>query len=83
KISISAKADVSGGYLTVTNNGPQIVEETLAGLFVPGNTTKADGFGLGLYNCQRICVAHGGKITVNSAAAETAFEIYLPLEKAV
>ncbi len=80
KIGLSAKTDVSGGYLTVSNNGPQISEETLAGLFVPGNTTRADGFGLGLYNCQRICIAHGGRIMVNSAVAETAFEIFLPLE---
>ena len=80
KIGLSAKTDVSGGYLTVSNNGPQIAEETLAGLFVPGNTTRADGFGLGLYNCQRICIAHGGRIIVNSAVAETAFEIFLPLE---
>lgn len=82
-IRLSAAADASGGYLAVSNNGPQISEETLAGLFVPGNTTRADGFGLGLYNCQRISIAHGGRITVNSAADTTAFEIFLPLEKAL
>lgn len=80
KIQLMFSQTVSSVNLTVSNNGPEIHEEVMAGLFVPGNTTRPDGFGLGLYNCQRICAAHGGRISAVSVAGKTSFNMVFPTE---
>lgn len=82
KIQLSFVQNRDGLQLIVSNNGPQISEEVMAGLFVPGNTTRHDGFGLGLYNCQRICTAHEARISVTSTPEKTSFTIFFPSEAA-
>jgi signal transduction histidine kinase len=48
-------------------------------LFVPGETTKAHGSGLGLTIVERIVIAHGGTIAVTSEPGRgSRFEIRLP-----
>jgi len=74
-------------HLRVKDNGPGISPEHLPNMFkrfyrVPTNNTTVRGTGLGLFICRQIIRAHGGKITVDSAAGEgTTFDIYLPLER--
>ena len=63
--AIAAKAFRSGGAeLSVTDNGPEVPDERLERFFVPLQSTKADGLGLGLAICQRIAEAHGGRLSV-------------------
>jgi signal transduction histidine kinase len=51
-------------------------------LFQPFQTTKQQGFGIGLYQCLQIVEAHGGKIEVSSRLNEgTTFKVHLPAVK--
>ncbi len=69
--------------LSVTDTGVGMGEDTLARLFSPFFTTKADGTGLGLISCKRIVESYGGTIQVDSRpGAGTRFDIVLPLRAA-
>lgn len=48
-------------------------------LFRPFETTKAKGFGIGLYQCQQIIATHGGRIEVQSEPGQgSEFTVWLP-----
>ena len=48
-------------------------------LFLPFQTTKPKGFGIGLYQCRQIVEAHGGHIEVSSKPGEgSTFRVCLP-----
>jgi signal transduction histidine kinase len=67
--------------IAFSDNGMGISEETIAKLFTPLFTTKAQGMGFGLAICKRIVEAHGGKITVESVVGKgTTFTVTLPVE---
>lgn len=73
-------------YLSVEDNGVGIAPDQcqrLFGLHQRGGNSK-HGLGLGLYLCQRIIQAHGGKIQVASRPAQGArFWFVLPLNSSV
>jgi signal transduction histidine kinase len=75
----SAQDDV---VLSVHNGGEPIPAEQLPVIFEPFRRAKGSvpsGLGLGLFITQQIVLAHGGKITVVSSAAEgTMFTVTLP-----
>ena len=50
----------------VADNGPGIVEEALAKVFIPFFTTKPDGSGIGLSLCRQIMRLHRGSIAARS-----------------
>jgi PAS domain S-box-containing protein len=63
------------------DKGTGISEESMAKLFTPLFTTKAQGMGFGLAICKRVVEAHGGKIMVESVVDKgTTFTVTLPLE---
>jgi two-component system sensor histidine kinase HydH len=63
------------------DKGTGISEESMAKLFTPLFTTKAQGMGFGLAICKRVVEAHGGKITVESVVDKgTTFTVTLPVE---
>lgn len=56
-----------GAFVRVRDHGCGMAEDFLQRhLFKPFKTTKAGGFGIGLYQCKNIVEAHGGSITVVS-----------------
>lgn len=72
-----------GVWLTVQDNGPGLDEAGQEKIFTPFYTTKADGTGIGLALVQKIVLAHGGTITVESRKGEGAlFRIFLPSDGA-
>ncbi|MCL7715038.1 hybrid sensor histidine kinase/response regulator [Stenotrophomonas mori] len=70
--------------ISVQDQGTGMDEATVARLFSPFFTTKANGTGLGLMSCKRIVESLGGQITVRSRLREgTRFDLLLPLPAAV
>jgi K+-sensing histidine kinase KdpD len=64
---ITVKGYVAGDELMVEfqNDGPGFDPATIDSLFLPfsrGNSTQAQGFGLGLSICKIVMESHGGKI---------------------
>lgn len=51
-------------------------------LFKPFETTKKKGIGIGLYQCQQVIKAHGGRIDVKSSPGQgSIFTVWLPLRQ--
>ena len=69
-------------FLEVSDNGVGIPAESLAKLFTPFYTTKAQGTGLGLAIAKKFTEAHGGTIAVSSRpGAGTTFRVILPAHR--
>jgi signal transduction histidine kinase len=67
--------------ISVTDNGPGIIDEVRNKLFAQKVTTKASGHGYGLPICKKIVENHNGSIEVESMAGHgTSFHLYLPAE---
>ncbi len=65
--------------VTVSDTGPGIPKERMTALFEPFNSSRPDGFGLGLYSCQQIAKESGGNIEVESElGVGTKFIVTLP-----
>jgi signal transduction histidine kinase len=62
----SATADEDGVLISVTDSGPGMTSEKIAGLFQPFRTTRPGGFGLGLFSCRQIARECGGDLQVES-----------------
>jgi signal transduction histidine kinase len=67
-----------GVGISVTDNGTGFGTADPAKLFRPFYTTKTTGTGLGLSICHKIVLAHGGEISAEHTAGQTAFNITLP-----
>ena len=72
-------------WISVTDNGPGIPEETRQKIFQPNFTTKKGGLsfglGLGLAIVQRLVDSYNGKIEVNSKKGRTNFTIRIPVNQ--
>jgi putative PEP-CTERM system histidine kinase len=69
--------------LTVSDNGCGMAPEFLRrALFRPFQTTKKNGFGIGMFQSKMIVEAHGGRIEVESELKKgTTFRVLLPVKK--
>jgi putative PEP-CTERM system histidine kinase len=69
--------------LTVADNGCGMAPEFLRGsLFRPFQTTKKEGFGIGMFQSKMIVEAHGGRVEVESRLNHgTTFRVLLPADK--
>jgi signal transduction histidine kinase len=69
--------------LTVADNGCGMAPEFLRGsLFRPFQTTKKEGFGIGMFQSKMIVEAHGGRMEVESQLNRgTTFRVLLPANK--
>jgi len=67
--------------VTVADTGCGMTSDFISqSLFQPFQTTKKNGFGIGMFQCKAIVDAHGGKITVLSEPGNgTVFSVSLPL----
>ncbi len=81
KITISAgKVNGKESFFSVTDTGEGMSEKFVAEkLFRPFSSTKKRGFGIGLYSCNEVITAHGGRIEVVSTInVGTTFKVVLP-----
>jgi len=82
--TITLGAEASGALMTVwvRDQGPGITVEEQAKIFRRFHraSTGTQGMGLGLYLCQRLVEAHGGRLWVESAPGEgSTFRFTLPV----
>ena len=79
---IRVETSLSKGYvvLTVADNGCGMAPEFLRdSLFRPFQTTKKEGFGIGMFQSKMIVEAHGGRVEVESQLNKgTTFRVLLP-----
>src|SRR5262249_30183902 len=68
--------------VSITDQGVGMDKETLARLFEPFYTTKANGTGLGMSISKRIIELHGGSISIQSTVGSgTEVIVWLPLKE--
>jgi hypothetical protein len=82
-IHLTTSVEDEAVTLAVSDNGcgmpPEFIENRL---FKPFATTKANGFGIGLYQSKSILEAQGGKIQAYSQLGQgSTFKIYVPIAK--
>lgn len=83
RVTVHGSEESSSGHMTqrisIADNGPGILQENLAKVFVPFYTTKAQGTGLGLAIVQKIIVQHGGSVEArNLPEGGAEFIVWLP-----
>lgn len=85
-IRVTLQGDGTSITLEVENEGPNIPDHRLSGLFLPfghlggdeNANAEADSLGLGLFIVNQIAIAHGGSVTVSSEDGSTTFKLTLP-----
>lgn len=81
-IHIESKQANSNGSafidISISNNGPEILNEDREKLFNPFFSKKASGTGLGLAIAKKIVEEHKGEIHLNSTSDGTCFTISIP-----
>ncbi len=85
KIRISVEKNSSSGKegmsIAVRDNGKGIPPDQFDKIFMPFYTTKDGGAGIGLALVQKIALAHGGSVSVNSKVGKgSTFRIFLPAQ---
>ncbi len=65
--------------LAVADTGHGICEEIRDRIFDPFFTTRESGSGIGLANVQKIVLAHGGSLSLQSSDLGSVFCVHLPL----
>jgi two-component system sensor histidine kinase KdpD len=79
RVLLGASADGQTLSCWVENQGPEIAEADLNGIFDKFWTRREGGSGLGLAICRRVVEAHGGQIRAENTGAGPRFTFTLPL----
>ncbi len=78
------QSDLSGRHgvsIAIKDNGEGIPKTDFNKIFMPFYTTKSRGTGIGLALVQKIALAHGGSVSVNSKEGKgSTFRLFLPLQ---
>jgi C4-dicarboxylate-specific signal transduction histidine kinase len=77
RVTISWTGEKKQIAVCVTDEGPGLA--SMANLFVPFFTTKAEGSGIGLVLSRQIAEAHGGTLTLNNRTTGPGCEARLQL----
>ena len=86
-VRVSLNADHKYFYVTVTDSGLGIPEESIDHIFErfyrvdKSHSTEIEGTGLGLAIVHQIAVLHGGDVQVKSDLDGTVFSVWLPLQQ--
>ncbi|MEI8282320.1 MAG: ATP-binding protein, partial [Armatimonadota bacterium] len=79
KVSVIIESRDEVISLRVTDNGKGMPPEVRDRLFQPFATTRANGFGLGLYSCKQIAFEHGATIEcVSEVGKGTTMKVIFP-----
>ncbi len=79
-VTITVQPQQENCEIRISDSGPGINDEIRQRIFEPFFTTKPDGTGLGLAVTKKIIEAHGGSLSVESAAGSgTTMMVQLPL----
>ena len=79
-LSIRTDATIREIVIRFDDDGPGIAEEAVERLYEPFFTTKDQGSGLGLFICQNIVDAHGGRIDLSSEPGKgCSFAVHFPI----
>ena len=79
RLTIATRADNGRLRMEISDTGSGMSPDQLKQLFVPFNSTKSRGLGLGMPYAQKIMEQHGGKISVESRRGRgTQVNIELP-----
>jgi putative PEP-CTERM system histidine kinase len=83
KVEVVVGKENNMGFIKVSDNGCGMSSEFIEKrLFMPFQTTKKKGLGIGLYQCKGIVEAHSGKLKVVSREGRGSdFILYLPLKQ--
>jgi signal transduction histidine kinase/HAMP domain-containing protein len=78
--AIDSQPEPRYAHIRISDTGVGIAPEDLQRIFIPFFTTKSRGYGIGLALVQKILLAHGGDVTVESSdPTGTVFHCRLPL----
>lgn len=81
RVRVSVSSAKGLATVLVEDDGPGIPPEAQRRLFLPFNTTKPRGIGMGLAYARKAIERQGGKIEARKAAAGAAFAVSLPLSR--
>src|SRR5262249_44665718 len=80
QLSLSTAAPDAAVELTIRDTGPGLTKGLMKQLFLPFQTTKPKGMGLGLAISRSIAQAHGGRLWAGGSTSNGAtFHLSLPL----
>jgi signal transduction histidine kinase len=80
EIHISTLIESEIAAIKITDSGGGISSKSMEKLFIPYNSSKEEGTGIGLYICKKIIESYEGAIHVESdEGVQTTFTIYLPI----
>ena len=79
-LRVTLTATTEAFSLEVADNGPGPSASMRARLFLPFQTDKPNGVGLGLAFAQRVARAHGGDLTYSEGAPGARFTLSIPRE---
>jgi len=83
-LTVSTGAQNGKLWMLISDTGSGMSADQIKQLFVPFNTTKSRGLGLGMPYAQKIIEQHGGEISVESKPGEgTQVKIELPAARGV
>jgi len=82
EVLVSAGREDGRFYFSVKDNGPGMDEEVMGKVFIPFYTTKARGFGLGLFLVDLVAKAHKGSVRiVETGPTGTEIRVEIPDKK--
>jgi signal transduction histidine kinase len=83
QVAVETQQNNGWAVLTVSDNGCGMDAQFLQNaLFRPFQTTKKNGFGIGMFQSKMIVEAHGGRIEVESELKKgTTFRVLMPVKK--